>query len=44
MRLFRSDLYRNFAIGFVIGALALGVQLSHEEPSMIPQAVAATIR
>ena len=27
MSLFTSDLYRNFAIGFAMGALAIGVQI-----------------
>ncbi|MXP31039.1 hypothetical protein [Parerythrobacter jejuensis] len=44
MRLFKADLYRNFAIGFVIGALVIGVQMSPEELSAIPQAMAATVR
>lgn len=44
MRLFSSDLTRNFAIGFAIGALAILVQLSPDELTAIPQAFAASIR
>ena len=41
---FKPDLYRNFAIGFLIGAAIIGVQMSPAELSAIPQAVAATVR
>lgn len=43
MGLFKADLYRNFAIGFVLGALLVGAQVGPEligDP--IPQAHAAT--
>jgi hypothetical protein len=30
MRLFTSDLYRNFAAGFVLGALIVGAQIGPE--------------
>ena len=43
MRLFKSDLYRNIAIGFVAGALIVGAQAGPEVwGEVIPQAQAAT--
>lgn len=42
MSFLKSDLSRNFAIGFVIGALIVAFQLSPEALTSIPQAVAAT--
>lgn len=44
MRFFSSDLTRNFAIGFAMGAVAILVQLSPEELTAIPQALAGTVR
>jgi hypothetical protein len=44
MRLFKSDLYRNFAIGFVGGALLVGAQAGPELwDQIIPQAQAHTL-
>lgn len=43
MGLFKADLYRNFAIGFALGAVLVGAQFGEElwaDP--IPQAHAAT--
>ncbi len=40
MGLFTSDLYRNFAIGFVIGAIAIAVQIG---PDMLTDSPAAAI-
>ena len=44
MRFLTSDLTRNFAIGFAIGAFALLAQLSPDELTAIPQAFAASVR
>lgn len=43
MRLLSSDLSRNFAIGFLIGAAVVVLQMSPESASAIPQALAAVI-
>ena len=43
MRLLTSDLSRNFAIGFLIGAAIVGIQLSPDQLFAIPQALAATV-
>ena len=44
MRLFKSDLYRNFAIGFAIGAMIVGVQAGPELwNQVVPQAQAHTL-
>ena len=43
MGLFKSDLYRSFAIGFALGALALVVTMDNP-PQVTPSAVAATVR
>lgn len=43
MRLLTSDLWRNFAIGFLIGAAIVGIQLSPDQLTAIPQALAATV-
>ena len=44
MGLFKPDLYRNFAIGFALGALLVGVQLGPQLlGDAIPQAQAATV-
>ncbi len=44
MGLFKADLYRSFAIGFVLGGIALGVAMAQRpEQVMIPQAQAATV-
>ena len=45
MGLFKPDLYRSFAIGFALGAVALMVQIGPENflPA-IPEAAAAIIR
>ncbi len=40
MGLFTSDLYRNFAIGFAIGAIAIVVQIG---PDMLADSAAAAI-
>ena len=43
MRLFKSDLYRNFAIGFVVGAAIVGAQADPQVwEQIIPQAQAQT--
>ena len=44
MRFLTSDLTRNFAIGFAIGALALLTQFSPDTLTAIPQAIAASVR
>ena len=45
MSFFKSDLARNFAIGFVVGAFIVAFQISPDLGSqLIPDAVAATIR
>ncbi|MGN6497403.1 MAG: hypothetical protein ACTHK5_08695 [Tsuneonella sp.] len=39
MRLFKSDLYRNFAAGFVLGALIVGAQIGPDRwGEIVPQA------
>ena len=44
MQLFKSDLARNFAFGFVLGAAVIGLNMSGGlMNSLIPQAVAATV-
>ncbi len=44
MGLFKTDLYRSFAIGFVLGGLALGAAMtSRPDQAVIPQAQAATV-
>ncbi len=44
MGLFKTDLYRSFAIGFVLGAIALGAAMSQRpDQGVIPQARAATV-
>jgi hypothetical protein len=44
MGLFKADLYRSFAIGFVLGGLALGAAMTQRaDQGMIPQAQAATV-
>ncbi|WP_336985370.1 hypothetical protein [Altererythrobacter aquiaggeris] len=40
MGLFASDLYRNFAIGFTAGAIAVAAQMG---PNMIPEAAIRAI-
>lgn len=43
MRLFNSDLYRNFAIGFVLGTLIVGAQAGPQIwDEIVPQAQAHT--
>ncbi|ABC64599.1 hypothetical protein [Erythrobacter litoralis] len=44
MRFLSSDLTRNFAIGFAVGAVAILVQMSPDQLTAIPQAFAASIR
>lgn len=41
MRPFKSDFYRSFAIGFVLGGLAVWAQIGHSQESMVPTAIAA---
>ena len=44
MGLFKPDLYRSFAVGFVLGAIALGAAMTQRpDQVMIPQAQAATV-
>lgn len=44
MGLFKADLYRSFAVGFVLGAIALGaVMTQRPDQGVIPQAQAATV-
>ena len=45
MGLFKADLYRSFAIGFVVGAALLGAAMSvkSESPMGIPAASAAPV-
>jgi hypothetical protein len=44
MRLFKSDLPRNFAIGFAVGAAIAVWQIAPQmSDSMIPRAQAATV-
>jgi hypothetical protein len=44
MGLFKADLYRSFAVGFVLGGLALGAAMTQRpDQVMIPQAQAATV-
>ncbi len=44
MGLFRPDLYRSFAIGFLIGAMLVGAQMTGGDLAAIPQAIAATVQ
>ncbi len=49
MRLFTSDLYRSFGIGFVLGAMALFVTLGGEAQAelaskVVPSAYAAKLK
>ncbi|MXP47790.1 hypothetical protein GRI43_10390 [Altererythrobacter luteolus] len=45
MSFFKSDLARNFAIGFAVGAFFVAFQISPDLGSqLIPDAVAATVR
>ena len=45
MQFLKSDLSRNFAIGFFLGALIVAFQISPDLGSqLLPEAVAATIR
>ncbi|MXO91521.1 hypothetical protein [Pontixanthobacter aquaemixtae] len=44
MSIFKTDMPRNFAIGFFVGALIVAFQISPElGQQIIPEAVAATI-
>lgn len=43
MSLLKSDISRNFAIGFLIGAAIVGIQLGPDQLTAIPQALAATV-
>ncbi|HOB15066.1 MAG TPA: hypothetical protein PK680_02205 [Novosphingobium sp.] len=44
MTLFSADLYKSFAIGFVVGGIALaGVMSAGPRESVIPQAQASTV-
>lgn len=43
MRIFKSDLYRNFAIGFVGGALALSAQAGGAFWDFVPHTLAAIL-
>ncbi|MGE8142330.1 hypothetical protein ACQKOE_10175 [Novosphingobium sp. NPDC080210] len=45
MGLFKADLFRSFAIGFVVGAALLGAGMSmkSERPLVIPAASAAPV-
>ncbi|WP_168194193.1 hypothetical protein [Altererythrobacter sp. TH136] len=43
MRLFKSDLYRNLGIGFVIGAAIAVFQMPQGDNGLISQAQAATL-
>ncbi|MGH6787839.1 MAG: hypothetical protein ACREBO_13500 [Novosphingobium sp.] len=43
MGLFKSDLYRSFAIGFALGALAL-VATMDNPPQVAPSAFAASVQ
>ena len=48
MGLFKSDLYRSFAIGFALGAAALFVSIGDDartqiSGSILPAAIAATV-
>ncbi|NMW32527.1 hypothetical protein HKD42_10685 [Altererythrobacter sp. RZ02] len=45
MSLLKSDLTRNFALGFVLGGLIVAFQISPDLGSqLVPEAVAAVIR
>ena len=45
MNLLKSDLPRNFAIGFVVGALIVAFQISPDlATQLVPEAFAGTIR
>lgn len=41
MQLFRSDFLRSFALGFVLGGVAVWTQLNGEPQSVVPSAIAA---
>ena len=43
MSLFAPDLFRNFAIGFLVGAAALGIQAGSEHWDSIGPAIAAIL-
>ena len=43
MGLFKPDLYRNFAIGFALGAMAVGAQVGSAHWETIAPAVAAIL-
>lgn len=43
MGLFKADLFRSFAVGFVMGAIVLGAAMTHRpDQGVFPQAQAAT--
>jgi hypothetical protein len=49
MGLFKSDLYRSFAVGFVLGAVLLFAAMDNQErgkwvDKVMPAAVAATLK
>lgn len=45
MRLFKTDLFRNFAIGFAAGAVLVALQASPDiVDAVIPAAEAASVR
>ena len=44
MGLFKPDLYRSFAIGFLIGAMIVGANMTGGDIAGIPQAIAATVQ
>ena len=45
MRLFKTDLFRNFAIGFVAGAILVAFQAGPDiVGAIVPQAEAAVLR
>lgn len=44
MKFLKSDLPRNFAIGFITGALVIAFQMNPElSDQLIPQAIAASV-
>ena len=43
MKLFSADLYRNFAIGFAVGATLVGAQASEANWDSIAPAIAAIL-
>lgn len=43
MRLFSADLYRNFAIGFAVGAVLVGAQASAASWDSLVPAIAAIL-